>query len=102
MEEKDGRAFAEAVWQVVAMIPEGRVASYGQIAALCDAPRRARSVGRVLAQLPAGSRLPWHRVITASGRITSPHADEQGRLLIAEGVRVSGLRVSLSRFGWRP
>ena len=102
MAEDNREAFAQAVWQVVSMIPEGRVASYGQIAALCEQPRQARRVGRVLSQLPDGSRLPWHRVISASGHITSPHADEQARRLLAEGVQVRGLRVPIRRFLWRP
>lgn len=101
-QKEEQRAFAEAVWQVVAMIPPGKVATYGQVAALARHPNQARRVGRVLSKLPAGSRLPWHRVISASGRITSPNSLEQSRRLRSEGVRVHQLGVRLEPVLWRP
>ncbi len=86
-------------------IPRGRVASYGEIAERAGLPRRARLVGRVLAQLPAGSRVPWHRVVNAQGRISLPAgssaAREQRQRLLAEGVRIVGSRVALKEFGLR-
>jgi len=93
------------VQAVVDSIPRGRVATYGQVAAVAGLPRRARWVGRVLSELPDGSKLPWHRVLGAGGRISLPMDGgrrEQRRRLIREGVRVtlSG-RVELARFGWR-
>ena len=87
----------ERIWQVVAMIPRGRVASYGQIAALAGMPRHARLVGRTLRELPKGSKLPWHRVVNASLKIsqrpgTGGH-QEQRRRLLAEGVEFTGERI---------
>ena len=87
----------ERVWQIVAAIPRGRVATYGQIAALAGMPRHARLVGRTLSQLPAGSRLPWHRVVNAGMRL-SPRGDdramvEQRRRLEREGVGFVGSRI---------
>lgn len=104
--------FRTRVRRLVARIPAGRVATYGQLSALAGHPRRARFVGRVLRELPPGSDLPWHRVINAQGRI-SPRAGEarwpgepverrQSRLLRAEGVRLRGGVVDLARYGWRP
>lgn len=92
------------VWQVVAAIPPGSVATYGQVAELAGLPRAARRVGRILASLPAGTRLPWHRVVNASGRSSLPGAAgaEQRRRLAAEGVRFVNGRTSLERFRWRP
>ena len=52
------------------MIPRGKVATYGQVAALAGMPAHARFVGRVLANLPRGTRLPWHRVVNAKLRIS--------------------------------
>ena len=80
------------------MIPRGKVASYGQIAALAGMPRHARLVGRTLANLPRGSKLPWHRVVNATLRI-SPRGDSashlrQQRLLRSEGVEFVGARVA--------
>jgi methylated-DNA-protein-cysteine methyltransferase-like protein len=92
----------ERVWQVVAAIPAGRVATYGQVAQLAGVPRGARFVGTVLRDLPRDSRLPWHRVLNASGRLSVDPltAGEQRDRLEAEGVAFIGGRVSLSRFRW--
>jgi methylated-DNA-protein-cysteine methyltransferase related protein len=90
---------------VVDSIPQGRVTTYGEVAALAGLPRRARWVGRVLRELPQGSRLPWHRVVAAQGRIALPPragGGEQIRRLRAEGVPVAGNgRIDLGRFAWR-
>ena len=96
--------FEERVWQVVSSIPSGCVATYGQIAELAGEPRRARHVGRVLGSLPHGSRLPWHRVVNASGRSSLPGAggEEQRRRLRDEGVRFKHNTLSLSRYRWEP
>lgn len=78
---------------MVAAIPPGTVASYGAVAARAGLPGRARMVARVLSQLPAGSGVPWHRVLRASGCIAFPLAgtdfERQRRLLLAEGCAVS-------------
>jgi exosortase len=96
---------------VVASIPAGRVSTYGRVAELADLPRRARLVGRILARLPAGSRLPWHRVVAAGGRIATrggrsrDGSDDSGaglqyQRLRAEDVPFRGERVDLRRCGW--
>ncbi len=96
-----------AIYAVVRRIPKGRVATYGQVAALAGRPGRARQVGYAMHALPEGSGVPWQRVINASGRI-SFHPDSlehavQRALLEAEGVMFGpGGAVSLERFGWRP
>lgn len=96
----------QRVYRVVKQIPQGRVATYGQIARLARLSGGARQVGYALRALGDDS-VPWHRVINAEGKI-SPRADAefvhvQRRLLEAEGVRFDeGGRVPLSRFGWRP
>jgi methylated-DNA-protein-cysteine methyltransferase related protein len=93
------------IYAVVAKIPRGRVATYGWIAERAGLPRRARLVGQALSELPAGRRLPWHRVINAQGRISFPArstpAAEQRRRLEAEGVHFLRGRVNLDRYGWR-
>lgn len=89
---------------VVAAIPEGRVSTYGEVAAFAGLPRQARRVGRTLSELPAASRLPWHRVVRADGRIAPRGAgeDEQRRRLMAEGIPVHGQRVDLGQYRWQP
>jgi len=87
----------ERIWQVVAAIPRGCVATYGQVAALAGMPRHARLVGRTLANLPPRSRLPWHRVVNAGLRISARGddraMDEQRRRLAREGVAFVGPRI---------
>jgi methylated-DNA-protein-cysteine methyltransferase-like protein len=87
----------ERIWQVVAAIPRGQVATYGQIAELAGMPRHARLVGRTLSNLPNGSRLPWHRVVNAGLRIAQRGDDramhEQRRRLEREGVSFVGMRI---------
>ncbi len=86
-------------------IPRGRVASYGQVAAEAGLPGRARLVGRVLRELPAGSRLPWHRVVRSDGSIAGrgdgEAMTEQRRRLAREGVALDRRgRAPRERF-WR-
>ena len=80
-----------AICRAVEQIPRGRVASYGQVAELAGLPGRARLVGRVLAHLPPGSELPWHRVVNARGELSLPGsgAQRQRERLEAEGVGFS-------------
>lgn len=95
------------IYSVVRRIPRGRVATYGQIAALAGLAGHARQVGYALHALPDGATVPWHRVINAKGEV-SPRAEPgwemaQRRLLEAEGVVFDARgRVALGRFGWRP
>jgi methylated-DNA-protein-cysteine methyltransferase-like protein len=86
----------ELIWQVVAMIPQGKVATYGQLAALIGFPSHARLVGRTLRNLPADSKLPWFRVVNAGMRISLTGGGEarQKRLLEAEGVTFIGKRIA--------
>ncbi len=85
---------------VVAKISPGHVASYGQIAALAGYPGHARWVGKLLAQLPADSSLPWHRVINSAGVVRAPHTEIAYQRLAAEGIVVKNGRVDIKRFGW--
>ena len=95
------------IYAVVGRIPRGRVATYGQVAALAGLGGHARQVGYALHALRAGTRLPWHRVINAKGEISlrrESDSDQLQRLLLeAENVVFSAKgRVSLTRFRWRP
>jgi methylated-DNA-protein-cysteine methyltransferase-like protein len=101
----DPAAHVQRVLATVDSIPRGRVATYGDVAREAGLPRRARLVGRVLRDLPSGSKLPWHRVVNAAGRssLTGSSAREQRRRLEREGVRlpVRG-RIDAQHFVWRP
>jgi methylated-DNA-protein-cysteine methyltransferase related protein len=93
-----------AIWKVVAAIPRGCVATYGQVARLAGLPRRARLVGTALGEAPAG-RLPWVRVINAQGRIALPPNSsggrEQRKRLREEGVQFVNGKVDLRQYGWK-
>ncbi len=87
------------------MIPSGKVATYGQVAALAGMPSHARFVGRTLANLPRGTGLPWHRVVNAGMRISlregsAGHVTQRQRLE-REGVEFIGQRVARA-FHWSP
>jgi methylated-DNA-protein-cysteine methyltransferase related protein len=97
----------ERVWAVVRRIPRGRVATYGQVAALAGLGGQARQVGYALHALPGEGLAPWHRVVNARGAISLPPGDgadvTQRLRLEREGVRFDARgRVDLERFGWRP
>ena len=96
----------ERIVETVLAIPRGRVASYGQVAALAGLPGRARLVGRVLSSLGADSHVPWQRVINAAGRISQPEGTDahalQRALLEEEGVDFEGDRVRDRRAWWNP
>ena len=88
------------VLSVVEEIPEGRVATYGQIARLTGRDRNARLIGRILGMSGYYGQYPCHRVVNHAGR-TAPGFAAQRELLLAEGVefRPNGC-VDLKRYQW--
>jgi methylated-DNA-protein-cysteine methyltransferase-like protein len=94
----------EMIWQVLALIPKGKVATYGQIAKLCGYPGYARYVGHTLKQLPQGTGLPWHRVINAKGQISFSKGSDayqvQRTRLKQEGIVFDGEKICLKRYQW--
>jgi len=96
----------ESIWQVVHMIPSGKVATYGQVAALAGLPKAARFAGTSLKGLPKATRIPWHRVINAQGRISLPPSSasylEQHQRLSQEGVLIRNGKVVLKDYQWEP
>jgi methylated-DNA-protein-cysteine methyltransferase-like protein len=83
--------FTARVIEIIKNIPEGRVMTYGQIAALAGSPRAARQVVRALHSMSKKYRLPWHRVINSKGQIALTEEEdfnEQVWALESEGVAV--------------
>lgn len=106
MQNVDGNPVLRSIWRVVAAIPAGHVATYGEVARLAGLPRGARQVGRALGQAPAALKLPWHRVIGAGGRIALPKGSAAYRTQVsrlrAEGIPLTNGRVRLPDYQWTP
>lgn len=103
MKDIDG-GFRERVEALVALIPEGRVMTYGQLAALCGAPRAARVVGGIAHF--GDPDLPWQRVVNKQGGLAAGYPGGRAghrQVLQAEGVAVSDdLKVDIDRLIWWP
>ena len=96
---------ARQILQVIALIPYGKVATYGQIAKLAGLPKHARLVGYILKKMDADTEIPWHRVINSQGKISLIKVNLQGEniqslKLLAEGVVVIGDKINLKKYQW--
>lgn len=96
---------AKRIYEAVRQIPAGRVATYGQIAALAGNPKMSRAVGNALHKNPDPDNIPCFRVVNAKGALSGEFAfggpGAQQKRLEAEGVEVKDGRVDLERFGWK-
>jgi methylated-DNA-protein-cysteine methyltransferase-like protein len=83
------RSFYQRVIEIIKNIPEGKVATYGQIAAYAGNPRAARQVAYILHSSSGKENLPWHRVVNSKGGISlKPRRgyELQKQLLKEEGI----------------
>lgn len=97
--------FTERIVKIILLIPEGKVATYGQVAALAGNHRAARQVSWTLRTQTKQHQLPWQRVISSQGKISikGDGAQVQRDLLVGEGVFVGpGGKVDLEDYGWQP
>ncbi|HEY5596856.1 MAG TPA: MGMT family protein [Candidatus Bipolaricaulota bacterium] len=98
--------FSSKVLRLIRQIPKGKVATYGQIAALAGNPRAARQVAWLLYSASDKYGLPWQRVIGARGWISLPQGKGQRlqkKLLQQEGVQVQrGGQIHLNVYQWKP
>jgi methylated-DNA-protein-cysteine methyltransferase-like protein len=105
MVNKNDNDYRERVFQIVRMIPRGRVMTYGQIAAILGDGYTPRTVGFVMHS--SDDKTPWHRVINAQGGCSTrglvlPH-DKQQRMLEAEGIEFNRQgRCDLQTYVWIP
>lgn len=98
---------AQQILAVIALVPEKKVASYGQIAKLAGLPRHARMVGKVLQQLDADSDIAWYRILNSQGKISTSRCNAQGEniqqiKLQQEGIVVLAGKVDLKQYRWQP
>ena len=102
---RNNNRFYNKVYETVRRIPKGKVATYGQIAALCGAPKASRVVGSALHRNPEPVSIPCHRVVNRFGGLAPAFAfggqQVQKSLLESEGVKVSEqFSVDLSEYLW--
>lgn len=94
--------FTARVIDIIQSIPEGKVMTYGQVAALAGSPRAARQVVRILHSMSEKYNLPWHRVVNKQGEIAlsdDSHRSMQQSLLEEEGVELTlERRIDLTRY----
>mgnify|MGYP002573380962 FL=1 len=91
---------AYEILSAVGEIPEGKVATYGQIARLIGREKNARLVGKVLSLSQYYGAYPYHRVVNHTGRL-APHWPQQADLLRAEGVSMKdATHVDLKKYQW--
>ena len=98
-------SFYDKVYDIVKSIPVGKVATYGQIAYLCNSPRASRAVGYALHYNPMPGIIPCHRVVNRNGRLAPSFAfggtDAQRILLEGEKICVSDENiVDLHQYLW--
>ncbi len=99
--------FFQRVYRIVAQIPEGKVATYGQIAAMLGNPRGARTVGWAMQAAPSYLNLPCHRVVNKSGMLAPGYAfggsENQRVWLEAEGIGfLCDGRIDMKQHLWAP
>ena len=88
---KSSKNVYKLIYEVIAQIPRGKVATYKQVAGLAGFAGHARMVGYALNKVSDHLNIPWHRVINSQGKISyaisrNGHDDLQKQLLIEEGV----------------
>ena len=95
------------IYDVVKLIPPGKVATYGQVAELAGLIGKPRVVGYALYRVVQESEIPWHRVINAKGEVSRSslrdgNDDLQQLLLEAEGIVFKKGKLDLIEYRWRP
>ena len=91
----EGMNFNQKVWAMTTRIPAGKLATYGQIAAVLGSPGAARAVGNALNRNPYAPAVPCHRVVGSTGDLTgfAGGLEKKRQLLEEEGVAVQGQKV---------
>lgn len=91
------------IYDAVCNIPKGKVATYGQIAALAGNPKMSRAVGNALHKNPDPDRIPCYRVVNSKGELSGAFAfggkNVQAKRLMADGIEVVNGRVDLKKYG---
>ncbi|MEE8417765.1 MAG: MGMT family protein [candidate division Zixibacteria bacterium] len=104
--EPEAVLLSQRIKDIIKKIPRGKLATYGQIAAMAGNPLAAREVVRILHSSSRKEKLPWHRVINSKGRISLQPGfgyEEQKNLLVKEGIEFADDdTIDFERFLWQP
>ncbi len=96
----------QRIWETIADIPPGNVASYGQIAEIAGIPRGARQVAYALRHTPRELELPWFRVVQAAGTLAFKQGSDsfkrQSGLLAEDGIVMLNGKIDMQRYRWQP
>ena len=95
------------IYEVVKLIPYGKVATYGQVADLAGLMGKPRVVGYALYRVTSTTDIPWHRVINAKGEVSRSslrdgNDDLQQLLLQEEGITFTKGKIDLRQYRWQP
>lgn len=105
IKDKKISRFAFDVYEAVKLVPQGKVATYAQIALMSGHRGAARAVGNALHVNPFYGEVPCHRVVSAAGKLAACFgfggAEVQAEMLAAEGVTVTDGAVDLEKYQWR-
>lgn len=94
----------QLMWKTVAEVPQGRVATYGQIARLAGYPQHSRFVSKAMAAAPGAMQLPWHRILNAQGKssLVGELQQQQCERLALEGIEFIAGKADLKQNLWNP
>ena len=102
----NSEGFKTKIYRLCRQIPKGKVATYGQLAALAGSPGAARAVGMCMKTNPDAPQTPCHRVVATNGKLTGYSGGNgistKKEMLIKEGVIFKGDCVDLSVSLWNP
>lgn len=96
--------FTETIQNLAKQIPAGKVATYGQLAALAGQPKAARAVGMIMSKNTSPENFPCHRVVASNGKLTGyafGGIEKKKQLLKKEGVKFIGEKVDLKQSLWK-
>ncbi len=100
---KDKSPLFKRVVAIISAIPKGKVVTYGQVSQMAAAPGCARHVSYILSSSSKKYKLPWHRVINSSGKVSGhQNSQRQISLLEKEGVAFEIAKIDLDEYAWIP
>lgn len=101
---KPTSSFFAKVYDIVAAIPVGSVATYKDIAVMAGSPGAARAVGTAMKNNPNMSKIPCHRVVGSDGKMHGysfgDGISQKMKMLVKEGVKLKGNKVDLKTSRW--